>query len=830
MTSLLTSGSVPSAGRNITLEDYDSLPNPAYRDKIEEVYFGPWTRSSTVQALLAPHGPLWPMDIFLSALSVLEREPDLSANSLYFSAISSVLCRALTVIRAKSQAPSPAPLPVELSSEERRAVRKRIVSTVHHCPSNPLRVQVLRNMHIKWTSAMMRRSGYSSDDSENTSDEDEGDIILVRRAESPTRATRHIPLDLLILSGLFDPWHSAAVLYFHLLSSHKWIVSLRISLTVPLIGSGAAGLITAQTLVADGFTNVQVFRANRVQAGCGLEIVSTLDCRSTDNVHSVHGEYEFSALEMPANPINRQRITGVQMQRYMETFAKTFLARNIRYDVRVMNLRREQGIWYVTLEDLNSRSKRCSSSPAWSSVLGYARPMLSVACSSSLKGCFIPRIPENLTPASAQKAGFVGPVVHSRFHASHLADIMAAVPSKTCTAEPKTLVVVGGGKSAQDIAAYYANEGRRVTIVYKELSPFLATPLHLPGFLRKSRFLAVFSLSQYPQTRLEHFLHHTWIGDKVAASLWSMLRWFSFLTVSALAPRSPLQCTEHLRWSAHLSEEGVPLRNGFHAHVTAGTIQAIPRTVVRSFGTDGHSLVLDDGRIIAADAVMLATGHASSWAGVFDENTALEVGIHRSEETRMSPLYHGIVPAKNIYQRDLAVNGAVYGFNPGYTWEAVAHWISSYFLGDALNIPQTQAHVDQATTRDALWLRRRFPHAAKICESNSGYITAYSYVVAVLRRAFQRHGAQDATIGGKLVDVAVPPHTDERSEEPQRRAKAATYIQLEYSRRKSRAESDAERRYMRPTDAITLMQYKFSQTARRLLPPACNRNVKILSF
>ncbi|KAJ7134831.1 hypothetical protein C8R44DRAFT_870417 [Mycena epipterygia] len=166
--------------RNITLDDYDSLPDASYRDKIENVVIRA-INSGHVQALLAPRGPIYPMDIFASARATLDREPDLTQNALYFSAISSVLCRALGSLHPPSVSPPSIP-DSGPTIEDRRALQKRVVASVHQYPRHPLRIQVLRHMHLKWTIAMNSRgsgSGYGSD--ESSSDEDELELVLTAR-------------------------------------------------------------------------------------------------------------------------------------------------------------------------------------------------------------------------------------------------------------------------------------------------------------------------------------------------------------------------------------------------------------------------------------------------------------------------------------------------------------------------------------------------------------------------------------------------------------------------------------------------------------------------
>jgi hypothetical protein len=47
--------------------------------------------------------------------------------------------------------------------------------------------------------------------------------------------------------------------------------------------------------------------------------------------------------------------------------------------------------------------------------------------------------------------------------------------------------------------------------------------------------------------------------------------------------------------------------------------------------------------------------------------------------------------------------------NDGYTFEVIAHWISSYFLGDKMKLPKTPEEALKLTERDAMWLRKRHP-------------------------------------------------------------------------------------------------------------------------
>ncbi|KAF7298836.1 hypothetical protein MIND_00831300 [Mycena indigotica] len=171
--------------RNVMLDDYDSLLRPAHRDLIEEVVFRAMTSEQYLQ--MALYG-LW--IFFCAARDVLDGDPDVSENNLYFSAVSTVLCRALAGLRSE---PPPPPPSDPCSPQERRAMRQQVVANVHGARYphylDPLRIQVLRHQHLKWTAAMERNKlnqmaslglGYNSDDSDD-SEEDDLQIVIVSR-------------------------------------------------------------------------------------------------------------------------------------------------------------------------------------------------------------------------------------------------------------------------------------------------------------------------------------------------------------------------------------------------------------------------------------------------------------------------------------------------------------------------------------------------------------------------------------------------------------------------------------------------------------------------
>ncbi|CAL1698410.1 unnamed protein product [Somion occarium] len=447
-------------------------------------------------------------------------------------------------------------------------------------------------------------------------------------------------------------------------------------------------------------------------------------------------------MPLPANAnVTGGRLSGEDMRAYMESFADRFLKDRIKYDTEALNIcRRNGGGWVVTAKGLNSGTMF---------ELEYDKIVL---CTG---GCNEPRVPNDLSAEVAKEAGFRGPVIHSSQFASRILSILNAVdPSEGA------VIVVGGGKSAQDAASFLAREGRRVRMVFEAADPVVAAPVPLPAFIRKSRFLALISPHVELKTRLERFLHTTWLGSKIVKAIWAFLSWSSFFSLN-IPSNSPLRRTHSLFYGVRTNDEGVGRPDGFHALVNQGKIELVAPVRVKGYapssGSEGKTVkvVLNDGRELTANAVILATGFMSSWSKIFDDATAEELGLktypvksdafadewnyttldssvltnHERGVARAANIYRGIVPAKNITQRDFAINGAIFTTNNGYAFEVIAHWISSYFLKDPfLHLPLTPQAAIQEAERNNAWLGKRYPNMLnEINESYSSDLAFWSW-------------------------------------------------------------------------------------------------------
>lgn len=505
--------------------------------------------------------------------------------------------------------------------------------------------------------------------------------------------------------------------------------------SVGIVGAGASGLVTAHTLLQDGFENVQLLTRDKSVGG----VWERQRIYPGVTLNNVFGEFCFSSLPMPPpqNP-GQKRLGGEDMCAYMEKFADTFLAGKVRFETEVLNIRRATGSgWEIEVQDLRTNVKQ---------VLVYDRIVL---CTG---GCSEPFIPESLSHDTAVKAGFRGLVCHSAEFAGHLDRIL----EDHKTNPDYSVLVVGGGKSAQDISALLTRRGVKVTVVFEKTDAFLAYPIELPAFLRKSRFLPIMASHIELRTRLERFLHTTWLGGKITRAFWDFLTWSSYKSLS-IPQNSPLRNSHSLFWGIRTNEEGAGKKDGFYALCNEGKIRlAAPARAVKYLG-DGESVLLSNGMEIRANAVILATGFSSSWTKIFARDTAKELGIgrhppladaeehvwdytsfkdppapHPRSEEWVSSIYRGIVPARNITRRDFAINGAYFTTNNGYGYEVMAHWISSYFLGDKMRLPSSPEEATRIAGRNAAWMRRRFPEMLLwINESYSSDLAFWSWPQAM---------------------------------------------------------------------------------------------------
>ena len=87
---------------------------------------------------------------------------------------------------------------------------------------------------------------------------------------------------------------------------------------------------------------------------------------------------------------------------------------------------------------------------------------------------------------------------------------------------------------------------------------------------------------------------------------------------------SPLRRTHSLFWDTRTNDEGIPRKGSFHALAVSGKISLVASARVAKFGDDGRSVILGDGRVFPAAAIILATGYESTWRSIFDSEYVVQ--------------------------------------------------------------------------------------------------------------------------------------------------------------------------------------------------------------
>lgn len=162
---------------------------------------------------------------------------------------------------------------------------------------------------------------------------------------------------------------------------------------------------------------------------------------------------------MPPRPdakVTGGRLAGEDMRSYMEAFADRFLKDKICYNTEVLNIRRLdfEGLqtWLVTTFNHSNGTREELSFDKIVLCTGVSHALtqqLFIPLNDTTQGCSEPLVPKTLSPAAALAAGFVGPVAHSSEFRARLNTILASANSSS-SAHPATVVVIGGGKSAQE--------------------------------------------------------------------------------------------------------------------------------------------------------------------------------------------------------------------------------------------------------------------------------------------------------------------------------------------------------------------------------------------
>ena len=431
---------------------------------------------------------------------------------------------------------------------------------------------------------------------------------------------------------------------------------------IAIVGAGLSGLVTAKTFLEEGF-QVALFETETEVGGVWARSrrypgVTTQNPRDT---------YAFSDFPMPRH--YPEFPTGAQVQAYLAAYAEHFgVTPHVRFSTRVLAVEPVSGGgmagWVVR------------SAPVDGSAEARTEHFDFVAvCNGTYSAPFVPDV-EGMDAFRA--AG--GTVLHStQFH-------------DPAQVEGKRVVVVGGAKSAADVAMAAVDSAARTTLVFRR-----------PGWRMPKRFFGLVPLRYVLTTRFSEslFRDRELRGmERVLHTAGAPAVWLFWRGIEAV-----LRTTFRLRACGMVPDDRIERlvncmlgleTDGFFRAVRTGRIAAV-RSGIRAL--HAGAVETDSGRRIPADVVVFGTGFRQEVPFL-----AASVRRHVVDDDGVFHLY------RNILHPDVPRLGFV-GYNASLysqlTSEIAARWLARHFLG-RVPLPPRAAMLRHVAQRWA-WVRENRP-------------------------------------------------------------------------------------------------------------------------
>ena len=429
---------------------------------------------------------------------------------------------------------------------------------------------------------------------------------------------------------------------------------------VGIIGAGIAGLVTAKIFLENGF-DVQVFEKEPDLGG-----VWALS-RAYPGLRANTAKETYSLTDYPYPASTSGYPVAEEVRAHLESYADNFgLNPHISFNSEVVRLEEiddggRQGFSMTVRSTADNRKE--DQDKRDTHEFAYV-----IICSGAFSTPLMLDLPGRET--------YRGLVRHS------------SEWTHPAVADVRRVVVIGGGKSALDCAAWAAREGKTSTLVFRK--PHWMVPRYLPGGARSdlrfiSRFIEMFV--NYPVRPWDEKLLH----GPGKPLVWL---WWSFM--SAVVPRvlgmPKLMVPEH---KLPVGFESVGQVDDFFDLLNAGSISAI-RAGVKGFYDLG--VELEDGTQIEADLVIMGTGWRRDMSFLSEELRAKVYSNGRFH------LYRRILPPA---QQRLAFVGFFPTLTCPLSSEVGAHWAAQLFTGN-MSLPSTE-EMDQAIELLENWARERVP-------------------------------------------------------------------------------------------------------------------------
>ncbi len=425
-----------------------------------------------------------------------------------------------------------------------------------------------------------------------------------------------------------------------------------------VVGAGPAGIVAAKVLLENGF-DVTVFDKYERVGG----IWSPGGCYDGLANQSALRLFEFADL-----PNRLHFASAVDSGRYLEDYAATFgVLDRVRPGTEVTSIRPVDGPGPVGASGwlVDSRPTGDEAAPVRRETFDHV-----VVASGAHHHVHLPDLPG--------RESFPGTVLHAN-----------EVRAGTFTG--RRVVVVGGGKSALDLATRAAHEAASATLVQRKVNWMIPERLLLGTvgykwvlFTRLGESL----LPRYHDPACVRPIDR--VDERVKRVLWWVVTRDVLISTGLYRLPKRLRPTGALPF--HLAHAGVMPR-GYVRALRRGRLAAEVGAVEAY--TD-RGLRLANGRDVAADVVVFATGHRR----VFP---FLDLPVH--DAAGRLRLYRGIVPPG---VDRLGFVGFRQVFNNIMGVELTAHWLVRHFLG-TLRTTVDERGMREAVDARLAWQERVLP-------------------------------------------------------------------------------------------------------------------------
>lgn len=257
------------------------------------------------------------------------------------------------------------------------------------------------------------------------------------------------------------------------------------------------------------------------------------------------------------------------------------------------------------------------------------------------------------------------------------------------TLKNKRVLVIGAGKSGQDIATESAKISRYVTFSFRQ--PHWTAP----PFLLGGRLPTTYCFFAKVNNIILPFYYDLKGKEKFASTYFNfILKKIQNSITKTLISHSGLPET-HPLFPAHpfYADPSVSIAPlDFYAMVKNGKIDVLHGEVVDFVGDKG--VLFSNGKQEEYDVIILATGYRTKFP-FFDEATVKKLNLHLFDP-EYPCLYRYLVPLSEV--KNVAFVGYLNCLRNPTAYELGAHWLTEYFLG-YLTTPSLSAMKQQVENR-----------------------------------------------------------------------------------------------------------------------------------